>query len=132
MNVLTLQGLSTDKVINPLGQLGVVYQQEKLVQDLQTLLMTRYGSVIGNPTYGSKLHEMLFEQMNDSLLQRVTSEIKTVIENNYNFIYNVEVETEIGDKVLHVTVKYSTLNTELLTTLEFDIPLNTRGGIKYE
>lgn len=128
MNVLNLQGLSTDKVINPLGQLGVVSQQQKLTQDLRTLLMTRYESVIGNPTYGSKLHEILFEPASDAAVSQAETEITNVIMNNYNFIYNVEVEASVQPNTLHVIVRYSTLNTELKTTLEFDIPLNTRGG----
>lgn len=131
MNVLNLQGLSTDKVINPLGQLGVVSQQTKLIQDLRTLLLTRYGSVIGNPTYGSKLYDILFEQASEATIAQAELEIKNVIQSNYNFIYNVTVKAEVQPNALHLTVKYSTLNTELLTTLEFDIPLNTRGGIRY-
>lgn len=129
MNVLNLQGLSTDKVINPLGQLGVVNQQEKLAQDIRTLLLTRYGTVLGNPTYGSKLHEILFDQASEETMHVAEHEIKTIINSNYNFIYNVEVKCTVLTNALHVLVEYSTMNAELLTSLEFDIPLNTRGVI---
>ena len=36
------------------------------------------------------------------------------------------------DKTLHMIVSYSTLNSELSTSLEFDIPIDTRGGNNYE
>lgn len=129
MNILNLQGLSTDKVINPLGQLGVVNQQEKLAQDLRTLILTKYGTVLGNPTYGSKLHELIFDQSSDDTLHVAEHEIKSIIISNYNFIYSVDVVCSINKNELHILVNYSTMNTELLSSLEFDIPLNTRGGI---
>ena len=132
MNVLNMQGLSTDKVINPLGQLGVVNQQEKLAQDLRTLILTRQGSVLGNPLYGSRLHEILFDTSSEETLALAESEVKTIIESNYNLIHNVKVKCTVKDKTLHMIVSYSTLNSELSTNLEFDIPLDTRGGNTYE
>ena len=61
INVLTLQGMSTDKVINSLGSIGVVAQHDKLQQDIRTLLLTRKGSLLGNPEYGSNLYRYLFD-----------------------------------------------------------------------
>lgn len=132
MNVLNMQGLSTDKVINPLGQLGVVNQQEKLAQDLRTLLLTKQGTVLGNPQYGSRLHEILFDIANDEAITRAEDEIRTIISTNYNIIHNVRIKCTVENKTLHAIVSYSTLNDSLSTSLEFDIPLNTRGGNYYE
>lgn len=132
MNVLNMQGLSTDKVINPLGQLGVVNQQEKLAQDLRTLILTRQGSVLGNPLYGSRLHEILFDNSTEATIALAEEEVKLIIESNYNLIHNVKVKCTVEDKTLHMIVSYSTLNSELSTSLEFDIPIDTRGGNNYE
>lgn len=132
MNVLNMQGLSTDKVINPLGQLGVVNQQEKLAQDLRTLILTRQGSVLGNPLYGSRLHEILFDVANDATIALAEAEVKTIIEENYNIIHNVNIKCSVEENTLHMSVSYSTLNSELSTSLEFDIPIDTRGGNSYE
>lgn len=132
MNILTMQGLSTDKVITDLGKLGVVSQHEKLQQDIATLLLTQYGSVIGNPTYGSHLHEYLFELSNTALKEQIITEIERVLYNHYNFVTNVRTNMEIKEHLLHIEILYSTLNTNLSTKLEFNIPLNNQGGIDYE
>lgn len=132
MNILSMQGMTTDKVINPLGQIGVVAQHTKLKQDMLTLLLTRYGSVIGNPTYGSHLHEYLFDQNSETTIKQAAVEIENVLKNNYNFLYNIKVSGKVDNNTLTLYVNYSTLNSNLSTTLEFNIPLNANGGISYE
>ena len=132
MNILTLQGITTDKVLNPLGQLGVVSQQEKLIQDIRTLLLTEKGSVLGNPEYGSNLNRYLFDTLSESTISNIKSEIQSAINNNYGSLNNTEIETEIKDNGLYVTVVYTTLNTDLSSSLEFTIPISKQGGISYE
>lgn len=134
MNILTMQGLTIDqtKLINPLGGLGVTNQFYKLHEDIETLLLTRRGSVIGNPSYGSRLHEMLFETGSDITLNRVKTEIIRILTENYNFINEVDVVCKMEATTLHVQVTYTTLNDDLSTKLEFNIPLSSEGGIKYE
>ena len=70
MNILNMQGLSIDNVITPLGKIGVTNQHDKLMQDIVTLLVTKKGTVIGNPTYGSILHTLLFETANQVTLSK--------------------------------------------------------------
>lgn len=132
MNILTMQGLTIDKVINPLGALGVTSQYYKLHEDIETLLMTRKGSVIGNPSYGSRLHEMLFEQGSESTMQRVESEITKILKDNYNFINEIQVTCTMKETTLRATVVYTTINESLSTKLEFNIPIASGGGISYE
>lgn len=132
MNILSMQGMTTDKVINPLGQIGVVSQHEKLKQDMLTLLLTRYGSVIGNPTYGSHLYEYIFENASAATMTSLNLEITKLLSTHYDFIYDIKVDTSVNEHILKVRISYSTLNTNLSTTLEFNIPLNENGGINYE
>lgn len=132
MNILTMQGLTIDKVINPLGGLGVTNQYYKLHEDIETLLLTRRGSVIGNPSYGSYLHEILFEPANESTIKRVKDEIRRILLNNYNFISSVDTECTVNNTTLRVSIVYTTLNDNLSTKLEFNIPLASEGGIQYE
>lgn len=129
MNVVSLQGMSTDKVINPLGQLGVVSNQEKLKQDMVTLLLTRRGSVPGNPLYGSNLHNYLFELSGDDMLVRLKHEIKNTLSFYYSSLNNLEVETSIEDNGVLVSIGYTTLNSDLSTSIEFSIPIVDRGGV---
>lgn len=134
MNILTMQGLSTDKVINPLGGLGVVAQHNKLRQDIATLILTRKGSVIGNPAYGSDLHTYLFETASDQNNRLASKEICSLLEQHYNFIQDVQCECTVESEThsLYITISYSTLNTNLSTKLEYRVPLNEEGGIDYE
>lgn len=132
MNILNLQGMTTDKVINPLGQLGVVSQQEKLTQDMETLLLTRKGSVIGNPKYGSNLHDFLFEPASEDTIKRIEQEIKQVLTTNYSSLSNLEVESKLDGNRLDIKVNYTTLNSDLSSAIEFTIPIDEQGGINYE
>ena len=132
INVLSLQGMSTDKVINPLGGIGVVAQHEKLQQDVRTLLLTRKGSLIGNPSYGSNMHEYLFEQSGSTTITLVENEISDILKANYNFINKVETKVEVKEHTLYISISYTTINDNLSTKLEYKIPLNDEGRINYE
>jgi phage baseplate assembly protein W len=132
INVLTLQGMSTDKVINPLGSVGVVAQHDKLQQDVRTLLLTRKGSLIGNPAYGSNLYTYLFDQASSNTLNSINLEIEEILKANYNFINKVETESRVEDHTLYISISYTTMNDNLSTKLEYKIPLNEEGYIDYE
>lgn len=132
INVLTLQGMSTDKVINSLGSIGVVAQHDKLQQDIRTLLLTRKGSLLGNPEYGSNLYKYLFDNSSNTNILLINDEVKSVLLDNYNFIKEVMIDSEIDDNLLYIRIDYVTINTNLSTRLEYKIPLNTEGGINYD
>lgn len=132
INVLTLQGMSTDKVINSLGNIGVVAQHEKLQQDVRTLLLTRKGSLLGNPEYGSNLYKFLFELSNTTNIALINEEVRDTLKNNYNFIKDVDITSEVQGNLLYLKIDYVTTNTNLSTRLEYKIPLNTEGGIDYD
>ena len=127
-----MQGMSTDKVITPYGGIGVVMQHEKLQQDIRTLLLTKKGSVIGNPAYGSNLHTYLFDHSNDNTILQVNTEIQDILKSNYNFINDVESVSKVVDSALYISISYTTLNNNLSTKLEFTIPLTEEGTIRYE
>lgn len=132
INVLTLQGMSTDKVINTLGSIGVVAQHDKLQQDIRTLLLTRKGSLLGNPEYGSNLYRYLFDNSSNTNILLINDEVKNVLMDNYNFIKEVTINSEIDSNLLYLRIDYVTINTNLSTRLEYKIPLNTEGGINYD
>ena len=132
INILGLQGMSTDKVINPLGSIGVVQQHAKLQQDVRTLLLTRRGSLIGNPEFGSTLHELIFDQASSSSIALAENEISTILKSNYNFIHTVETKADVEGNNLYIAISYTTINDNLSTKLEYRIPLNDEGRISYE
>lgn len=132
MNILTMQGMSLDPVLTPLGGIALKNQYAKLHDDIETLLLTKYGTTIGNPTYGSHLHEILFETGSNSTMDKVKIEVERVMLDNYNFIKDLEIECSMEESELHVSIDYKTSNANLSTKLEFNIPLSSEGGIRYE
>lgn len=127
-----MQGMSTDKVINTYGGIGVVMQHEKLQQDIRTLLLTKKGSVIGNPAYGSNLHTYLFDNSSSNTILLVNTEVKNILKNNYNFINDIDVASKVEGNSLYMSISYTTINDNLSTKLEFSIPLTEEGAINYE
>lgn len=129
LNILSMQGLSTEKVITEQGGLGVAYQHDKLQQDIKTLLLTRKGSVIGNPLYGSTLHEYLFDQASSSTYSALISEITDILKENYNFINEVSINISVKEHKLYLSIQYTTTVDNLSSSLEFTIPLDDNGMI---
>lgn len=132
MNVLNMQGMSLNPIIGPLGNISLKHQYDKLHEDIETLLLTRIGTVLGNPNYGSYLHDILFELGSNSTLDKCKVEIRRVMEDNYNFITDLDVECEMKGNSLYVAIDYHTTNSNLTTKLEYNIPLASEGGFKYE
>ena len=109
-----MQGMSTDKVINTYGGIGVVMQHEKLQQDI------------------SNLHTYLFDNSSSNTILLVNTEVKNILKNNYNFINDIDVASKVEGNSLYMSISYTTINDNLSTKLEFSIPLTEEGAINYE
>ena len=92
--------------------------------NLKNLLLTYPGERVGQPTFGSRLRELCFEQIDDTLPQRIEEEVKKAVTNWLPYINLIEVATltEEGDKnKIFVRVKYSTsLNPQTTQQIELD------------
>ena len=92
--------------------------------NLKNLLLTYPGERVGQPTFGSRLRELCFEQIDDTLPQRIEEEVKRAVTKWLPYINLIEVATltEEGDKnKIFVRVKYSTsLNSQTTQQIELD------------
>ena len=92
--------------------------------NLKNLLLTYPGERVGQPTFGSRLRELCFEQIDDTLPQRIEEEVRKAVTNWLPYINIIEVATltEEGDKnKIFVRVKYSTsLNPQTTQQIELD------------
>ena len=92
--------------------------------NLKNLLLTYPGERVGQPEFGSRLRELCFEQMDDTLPQRIEEEVRKAVTNWLPYINLIEVATltEEGDKnKIFVRVKYSTsLNPQTTQQIELD------------
>ena len=79
--------------------------------NLKNLLLTYPGERVGQPEFGSRLRELCFEQIDDTLPERIEEEIRRAVSVWLPYINIIEVATltEEGDKnKIFVKMKYST------------------------
>ena len=92
--------------------------------NLKNLLLTYPGERVGQPEFGSRLRELCFEQIDDTLPERIEEEVRKAVSVWLPYINIIEVATltEEGDKnKIFVRMKYSTtLNSQTVQQIELD------------
>jgi len=73
------------------------YEQAK--SNLKNLLLTRKGERLMQPNFGSGLHELLFEQADDRLEQRLEEEITNTVNFWLPYIEISEIEVTMTDEM---------------------------------
>lgn len=72
---------------------------EQAKSNLKNLLLTRKGERIMQPNFGSGLHELLFEQADDQLEQRLEEEITNTVNFWLPYISIKEIEVTMTDEM---------------------------------
>jgi len=95
---------------------------EQAVFNLKNLLLTSLRERVSNPTFGSRLRELCFEQRDDDLPGRIEDIVKEAVSNWLPYINIVDVATLTDNKnTIFVTLKYSTaLNPETFEQITLD------------
>ena len=97
---------------------------EQAQHNLKNLFLTYPGERVGQPTFGSRIRELCFEQIDDELPTRIEEEVRRTVSNWLPYINVQEVNTlnEEGDKnKIFVQVKYSTtLNPSTMESITVD------------
>ena len=97
---------------------------EQSQHNLKNLLLTYPGERVGQPEFGSRLRELCFEQIDDTLPERIEEEVRKAVSVWLPYINIIEVATltEEGDKnKIFVRMKYSTtLNPQTVEQIELD------------
>tara|TARA_R100001126_G_C4790032_1_gene131410 strand:- start:62 stop:487 length:426 start_codon:yes stop_codon:yes gene_type:complete len=100
--------------------------------NLKNLLQTYVGERPMQPTFGSKLLELCFEQQNDDLPENIEKEVRRAVSEwlGYINILNVETLTEEGDlNQIYVKIEYSTtLNPDTVNQITIDATSTSTGG----
>ena len=101
---------------------------EQAYHNLTNLLRTHPGERLGNPTFGCRLHQLLFEPMG-VVEGQVEEVIREAVDNNLSYIvlHKIDVNMEDGKpgalenpSGIHVHITYS-VNTDLQDQAELDI-----------
>ena len=102
---------------------------EQAEHNLKNLLLTYPGERVGQPEFGSRLRELCFEQIDDTLPERIEEEVRRAVTFWLPYISMIEVATltEEGDKnKIFVKIKYSTsLNPQTIQQIELDTSYTT-------
>ena len=95
---------------------------DQVRHNLRNLLLTNVGERVYQPEFGSRLRELCFEQLDDTLPQRVEDEVRRAVNFWLPYVNIVEVETlteQDNKSKIFVRVKFSTtLNSETLQQIE--------------
>ena len=97
---------------------------QQSISNIKNLLLTNKGERLGNPTFGSELLSVIFEQENTDIESRVEETIRSSMSEFLPFINVVSIETNFSPtnkNVLSVGIKF-TLNVD--ETSEADLTLD--------
>jgi len=97
---------------------------EQSQHNLKNLLLTYPGERVHQPEFGSRLRELCFEQIDDTLPERIEEEVRKAVSVWLPYINIIEVATltEEGDKnKIFVRMKYATsLNPQTIQQIDLD------------
>ena len=97
---------------------------DQVRHNLRNLLLTNVGERVYQPEFGSRLRELCFEQLDDTLPQRIEDEVRRAVNFWLPYVNIVSVETltqEDKKSKIFVRVQFSTtLNSQTLQQIELD------------
>ena len=113
MNILGIAGASAEQTLNNLGGFKRLVQNVKFHDDLKVLLETQKGTFIGDPEYGSNLHELLFEPANEMTANLIRQEVAYTIEKYNENIAIDRIDVTYKPHTVQLSINYSVLNTNV-------------------
>tara|TARA_R110000851_G_scaffold314462_1_gene476530 strand:+ start:692 stop:1117 length:426 start_codon:yes stop_codon:yes gene_type:complete len=84
---------------------------EQAQHNLKNLLLTHVGERVAQPQFGSRLRELIFEQIDDDLPLAIETEVKRSVSAWLPYINLIEINTltdEGDDNKIFVEIRYST------------------------
>ena len=113
MYLFGLIGPSAEALLNSLGGWRKIASNTKFNDDLKVLLATRRGTLIGDPSFGSNLHELLFEPANEATASLIRHEVASTIEEHFGNINIESVDVTFRPLTVKLDISYSFINTNV-------------------
>jgi len=113
MYLFGLIGPSAEALLNSLGGWRKIASNTKFNDDLKVLLETRRGTLIGDPSFGSNLHELLFEPANEATASLIRHEVASTIEEHFGNINIESVDVTFRPLTVKLDISYSFINTNV-------------------
>ena len=92
---------------------------EQIQDNIKTLLLTHPGERVGNPEYGCRLKEIVFEQNEPEILKpKVNETIKEALDKFLPFVQLEETKLQANGNTLNVLCRFSTeFNDDVIMSL---------------
>ena len=121
MNIFGLAGMSSQSTYNNLGGFRRLISNNKFHEDLRMLLETQRGTLIGDPDFGSNLHELLFEPAYNATAALMRQDIADCIEKYYSNVVINSIDITFTNVTVKLFINYTLMNTNVGDTvmLEF-------------
>lgn len=113
MNLFGLVGPSAEALLNNLGGWRKIVSNPKFNDNLKVLLETRKGTLIGDPSFGSDLYELLFEPANEATAAQIRQEVAHTIEEHFGNIIIESVDVTFRPFTIRLDIAYSFINTNV-------------------
>lgn len=121
LNILSMNGMSSPEFITSLGNTKEVRQHKKLLENFKNIILCPIGSLIGDPAFGSRVYEYLFEPTSKELGNKIKNEIHRAITQSYNFLEVDRVDVTLREFDIIVNVRYKINMSDLSVDLEFSL-----------
>lgn len=117
------------KIDENTGKIKTTTYERDIKESIYIILTTNIGERLGNPQFGSKIFEYMFEPINDSLISDIEIDVKKAIEKWEKRIDEINVSTSVDDAsqgVVSIDIKYTIKTTEEEDIMQLQI--STQDG----
>lgn len=98
-----------------------VYDADAIKQSIRNIILTKVGSLPGKPTFGSQIHNILFDQLDGSTKILARSYISDALRN---------FETRI--LVTDITISFDEVYQKMLISVEYNIKASELNALDQE
>lgn len=140
-------GLNFNSIVSKIsGASSIVSNVARINQSIQLILGTAHGEVPMMPSFGSYLHQYIFELTTDDTLSMLEEEVKSCLGEQEPRITVLEVTAtyddtttnlskDLSDHTVYITIEYSIVGTNVMSSYIYQIDpddSSERGGEIYE
>ena len=118
----SFRDISTNLVRNPFtSDVSVVNNADAIKQSIKNLVLTVPGEKLFNPSYGSRVSQLLFEPLDPFLVDSLQTEILNTIKNHERrvIVTNLECQPNYDENSIEVTLEYQIIGLPITQTVQF-------------
>ena len=98
----------------------VLTGKDLVIEDFMNHIMTRKGERVMMPTYGSIIHELIFEPLTDPVKDLIREDIQTIIDEDPR-VELFDIEINDTDHTINVNISVSIINEDEPVILKINL-----------